>query len=63
MTMSASEAYDDCIAQAREGARRQRAKMERESDETMAVLCDTAAITLESFADMLVKMKAIRCSP
>ena len=59
--MTPEQAYDDCIQAAREGARRQLARKEYEKDAIMAQLHDTAAMTLSSFADMLEKMRAIRC--
>lgn len=59
--MTPAQAYDDCIAAAREGARRQRVAKSKADTDIAAALCDVAAVTLESYADMLVKMKEIRC--
>ncbi len=55
------EAYDDCIEQAREAARRQRKTAAEKADVVLGHFHTSAAKTLEGFADMLEKMRDIRC--
>ena len=59
--MTAEEAYDDCIAHAREGAKRQLKSANQTTDLMLAELLKSAATTLGTFADLLQKIKAIRC--
>lgn len=61
MTMTAADAYDDCITQARNGGRRQQERADGEPDQILRELHKAAATTLLTFADMLVEMKKIRC--